>query len=122
MTDPDAPRRDDPRFREWWHWIRTNVSGADLQKGDLSNGEEHWSYVGAGPPQDTGLHRYVIVIFKQKSKKQKFESPKGLTGQGRGKQHVEQFATKYGLGHPVALAYFQAEWDEYVPKLYAKLG
>ncbi len=76
MTDPDAPRRDDPRFREWWHWIRTNVPGSDLRKGDLSKGEEHWTYVGAGPPQDTGLHRYVIIIFKQKSKKQKFESSK----------------------------------------------
>lgn len=62
-----------------------------------------------------------------------------MTGQGRGKQHMEVFATKYGLGHPVALAMFQvaallvlcfvslilcsqAEYDDYVPKLYAKLG
>merc|ERR1711991_93436 len=110
MTDPDAPSRGDARFREWWHWIVTNVPGKDLKNGDLSKGNQHWQYVGAGPPEGTGLHRYVICIYKQKSVKQKFEGAKGLTGQGRGKQHIEDFAKKHGLGHPVALAAFQAEW------------
>jgi hypothetical protein len=90
---------------------------------------------------------FLKLLVSQKSKKTKFENPKGLTSQGRGKQHMEVFArfvfilslgrkiisfavltfslpnnSKYGLGHPVAIAYFQAEWDAYVPILYAKLG
>lgn len=122
MTDPDAPSRNNAQFREWWHWIVTNVPGKDLRAGDLSKGKEHWSYVGAGPPEKTGLHRYVLLAFKQKTKKQDFGNGKGLTGDGRGKNHVEQWAKKHGLGHPVAAAAFQAEWDDYVPELYKKLG
>ena len=68
MTDPDAPSRNEPTFREWWHWIVVNVPGKDLKTGDLSKGQEHWAYVGAGAPQGTGLHRYVVLAFKQKSK------------------------------------------------------
>jgi phosphatidylethanolamine-binding protein (PEBP) family uncharacterized protein len=63
MTDPDAPSRADPRFREWWHWILTGVKGSDLKVGDLSKGKTHWDYVGAGPPEGSGLHRYVIAML-----------------------------------------------------------
>jgi hypothetical protein len=45
-----------------------------------------------------------------------------MTGNGRGKNHISEFAKKYNLGHPVALSVFQAEWDDYVPELYKKLG
>lgn len=121
MTDPDAPTRSDPRFREWWHWIQTNIPGPALKAGKVSEGLEHWTYVPPGPPEGTGLHRYVILIYKQKSKKQKFEGQKGFTAQGRGKNHVEEFAKKHGLGHPVAVAAFQAQYDESVPGLYARL-
>lgn len=76
MTDPDAPTRSDPRFREWWHWIQTNIPGPALKAGKVSEGTEHWTYVPPGPPEGTGLHRYVFLIYKQKSKKQKFEGQK----------------------------------------------
>lgn len=45
-----------------------------------------------------------------------------MTGDGRGKNRVEVWTKKYGLGHPVALACWQSEWDDYVPELYKKLG
>lgn len=27
MTDPDAPSRKNPKFREWHHWLVVNVPG-----------------------------------------------------------------------------------------------
>ena len=54
--DPDAPSRSDPKWGEWRHWVVFNIPGADLAKG-----EEWWAYVGAGPPKDTGLHRYIFL-------------------------------------------------------------
>ncbi len=68
------------------------------------------------------MHRYVFLVYKQKTKKQVFDNPKGFTGTGRGKNHVEEFAKKHGLGHPVAVNAFQAEFDHSVPELYKRLG
>lgn len=36
MTDPDAPSRADPKFREWHHWLVGNIPGCDVSKGDVS--------------------------------------------------------------------------------------
>jgi phosphatidylethanolamine-binding protein len=63
MTDPDAPSRSDPSKREWKHWLIVNIPGSKIDEGELKA-----EYVGAGPPQGSGLHRYVFLAFKQKSK------------------------------------------------------
>lgn len=44
-----------------------------------------------------------------------------MTGKGRNNTKAADFVTKYNLGNPVAGNFYQAEWDDYVPKLYAKL-
>ena len=70
-----------------------------------------------------GLHRYVLLVFKQNGKL-KFDEPHltNRSGDKRGSQKVAKFAAKYSLGNPVAGNYFQAEWDDYVPKLYEQLS
>ena len=55
-TDPDAPSRKNPKYREWRHWVVVNVPGGDVSKGEVCA-----EYVGAGPPQGTGLHRYIVL-------------------------------------------------------------
>ncbi|KAJ8917446.1 hypothetical protein NQ315_005493 [Exocentrus adspersus] len=86
MTDPDAPSRKKPSAREWHHWLVVNVPGSSVEKGV---GDVLSEYVGAGPPKGTGLHRYIILVYKQQGKINPDE--KKLTnkqGQGRGKiQH-----------------------------------
>lgn len=69
MTDPDAPSRRDPKFREWHHWIVVNIPGNKVGDGEVLS-----EYVGAGPPQGTGLHRYALMVFKQEEK-QIFDEP-----------------------------------------------
>lgn len=61
--DPDAPSRAEPQFREWHHWLVGNILG-----GNISSGEVLSAYVGSGPPPDTGLHRYVFLVYKQPGK------------------------------------------------------
>lgn len=118
LTDPDAPSRAEPKFREWHHWLVVNITGHDLSTGDVLS-----QYVGAGPPPGTGLHRYVYVLYKQPGRINPDE--KRLTNHsadGRGGFKVRAFAHKYHLGEPVAVQFFQAEWDDYVPKLYQQLS
>lgn len=117
MTDPDAPSRKQPKFREWHHWLVANIPGNDVSKGEILS-----DYIGAGPPKDTGLHRYVLLVYKQPSKLS-FDEQKltNRSGEGRGKFSTRNFAKKYNLGDPVAGNFFQAQWDSYVPTLYKQL-
>ncbi|XP_022220726.2 protein D2 [Drosophila obscura] len=118
LTDPDAPSRKEPKFREWHHWLVVNIPGNQIAKADVLT-----EYVGAGPPEGTGLHRYVFLLFKQKQKLSCKEKriPK-TSGDNRAKFSTTKFVGKYGLGNPVAGNFFQAKYDSYVPKLYKQLA
>jgi len=118
FTDPDAPSRADPKYREWHHWLVGNIPGSDVSKGETLS-----EYVGSGPPQGTGLHRYVFLVYEQ-PKKLTFDEPRltNRSGDNRGKFAIRKFASKYELGDPVAGNFYQAEWDDYVPELYKQLG
>ncbi|XP_050086212.1 protein D2-like [Anopheles aquasalis] len=118
MTDPDAPSRKEPTYREWHHWLVGNIPGGDVAKGETLS-----AYVGSGPPAGTGLHRYVFLVYKQNGKLT-FDEPRltNTSGDNRGGFAIRKFAEKYKLGNPVAGNLYQAEWDDYVPLLYKQLG
>ncbi|KAL7741460.1 hypothetical protein ACLKA6_000783 [Drosophila palustris] len=118
MTDPDAPSRKDPKFREWHHWLVGNIPGNDVTKGEVLS-----AYIGSGPPPETGLHRYVFLVYEQQCKL-KFDEKRlpNNSGDGRGGFKIAKFAEKYNLGDPVAGNFYQAEYDDYVPILYKQLG
>jgi len=113
MTDPDAPSRQDPKNGEWWHWGVFNIHG-----NDISTGDEAIGYVGAGPPQGTGLHRYVLLLFKQNGK---IEFPNDRrrpnTNADRAHFKARQLIKEFHLT-PVGVNFFQAQYDDYVPTLY----
>lgn len=118
MTDPDAPSRTEPKFREWHHWLVVNIPGCDVSHGEVMS-----DYVGSGPPPKTGLHRYVFVMYKQPGLLTCSE-PKltNTSGDHRANFSIRNFAQKYGLGDPVAGNFYQAEYDDYCPKLYKQLS
>ncbi|XP_064465707.1 protein D2-like [Ornithodoros turicata] len=118
MTDPDAPSRTTPKYREWHHWLVVNIPGTNI-----TDGETLSEYVGAGPPKGTGLHRYVLAVYKQPNKLNCDERRlTNRSGDHRGNFKIRDFAKKYHLGEPIAANFFQAEWDDYVPKLYEQLS
>lgn len=118
MTDPDAPSRQTPTYREWHHWLVGNIPGNDVSKGEVLS-----EYVGSGPPKGTGFHRYVFLVYQQREKLT-FDEPR-LTNRSankRGMFATRAFAKKHRLGDPIAGNFYEAEYDDYVPKLYKQLG
>jgi phosphatidylethanolamine-binding protein (PEBP) family uncharacterized protein len=97
--DPDAPSRQNPKYREWRHWVVMNIPGNSLSKGDVVT-----SYAGAGPPKGTGFHRYVFLLFKQPGKL----TPPSLS-ENRGSWKVREFASQCKLGNPIAAAFYRAK-------------
>lgn len=117
MVDPDAPSRENPKMREWHHWLVGNILGCDIKQGEVLS-----DYIGAGPPKGTGLHRYVFVVYRQPDNKCNFSKIAKLpsnSGNKRGKFSISKFAQQFSLGTPVAGNFFVAKYDDYVPKLYA---
>lgn len=69
ILDPDNRHRDVP-YNEWHHWLVGNIPGNDVASGEVLS-----AYIGSGPPQGTGIHRYVFIVYKQPSKL-KFNEPR----------------------------------------------
>lgn len=118
LLDPDAPSRAEPSRREFRHWLTVNIPGNDLK-----SGEEVFQYIGSGPPQGTGLHRYVFLLFKQPNGKIDFDSPyvSDHSALNRPSSSTRDLMKKYNL-EIVAGNFYQAEYDDYVPTLHAQLA
>ncbi|PSS33096.1 CEN-like protein [Actinidia chinensis var. chinensis] len=97
MTDPDAPSPSDPYLREHVHWIVTDIPGTT----DDSFGREIVSY--EMPRPVIGIHRYVFLLFKQRSRQT--VNPPDSTDHF----NTRDFSEEYGLGLPVAAVYFNAQ-------------
>ncbi|KAF5929978.1 hypothetical protein HYC85_000003 [Camellia sinensis] len=98
MTDPDAPSPSEPAMREWVHWIVSDIPGGS----NPTRGNEILPYMAPSPP--IGIHRYIMVLFQQKT-------PLGLLEQpmSRANFNTRAFAHELGLGMPVATVYFNAQ-------------
>lgn len=94
-----------------------NIPGNALDQGEVLS-----QYIGSGPPEGTGIHRYIFLIYKQ-SDKLTFDEPRlTFSTDNRANFKIQNFAEKYKLGTPIAGNFYQAEFDDYVPLLYKKLG
>jgi len=54
MYDPDAV------VGNYVHWVVINIPGDNV-----SNGQTLLNYKGPAPPQGSGIHRYIFLIFEQ---------------------------------------------------------
>lgn len=118
MTDPDAPSRAKPKFREFRHWLVANIPGNKVGEGEVIA-----AYVGSGPPQGTGLHRYIFLLYKQPGKLE-IEEPRVANNSRRNRPNFRaaKFAEKYNLGAPIAGNFYQAQYDDYVPVVHKQLS
>lgn len=118
LTDPDAPSRAQPAVREWHHWLVGNIQGSNVASGDVLS-----QYVSSAPPLDSGLHRYVFLLFKQPSGRIDYsEVPKiAYSGEGRAKFNTKNFQNKYMLT-AIAGNFYQAQYDDSVPAIHKALG
>jgi len=119
FLDPDVPNRETHEERAFVHWAVGNIPGDEIRKGD-----ELAPYIGAGPPEDTGLHRYTYLVYEQAKDlvfMEEIQDWANPFGKGRGKFDVREFAKKYQLGNPVAGNFFQAQYDSHVDILREQL-
>ncbi|XP_055902816.1 protein D3-like [Eupeodes corollae] len=116
MIDSDAPSRENPKLREVLHWSICNIPGNDLSKGQTL-----FEYIGAGPAKETGLHRYIFWVFKQKDVYPTDQFVSKTTIEGRANIKTRDYVTKFKLGNPVAGNYFVAQYDNYVDTLLESL-
>lgn len=113
MVDPDAPSRADPTYREILHWAVINIPG-----NKLNLGHSMAEYIGSGPPEGSGLHRYVFLLYRQSKKIDDAQHIDKRSREGRISFSARQFAEKHGLGKPIGANFYQAQYDDYVPILH----
>lgn len=114
LIDPDAG----PKKKEFQHWLVGNIPGADV-----SMGETLTAYVGSATPPNTGLHRYVFLVYKQPSRLVFNEQHiSNRTAEKRFNFSIQKFSKKYKLGTPIAGNFYLAQYDDYVPILMHQLG
>lgn len=83
LVDPDGPSRANPIRGECLHWLVVNVRGTEP-----STGETLVEYIGSGPPEGTGLHRYILLIYRQPGKLDMSEFKKVPKNELPGRIHV----------------------------------
>ncbi|KAF3169103.1 hypothetical protein TWF788_010720 [Orbilia oligospora] len=92
LTDPDAASRDNPKWAEFCHWLVTGIQLPSSGPLDFKNSKELLEYMGPAPPENTGKHRYVLLLFKNGKKE-----PHKLDG--RKKWGFEDHEPRVGARH-----------------------
>ncbi|KAK6150027.1 hypothetical protein DH2020_017586 [Rehmannia glutinosa] len=96
MVDADAPNPCDPYLREYLHWLVTNIPGST--EASLF-GTEIVRY--ESPQPSIGIHRYVLVLFRQPGSRQIVNAPAR-----RQNFNTREFSQNHNLGSPVAAMYY----------------
>ena len=126
LSDPDCPSRTVHSLRELVHWLVVNIPGDRV-----SEGSELLTYLPVAPPQDSGLHRYVFMLYKQNGKmnednltscKNFFENRVGLNTNHFLTSLRNQDSLPLLDPQPVALEAFLSEWENGVENVYSPMG
>lgn len=48
----------------------------NIPESDVDKGDEVFEYIGAGPPANSGVHRYIFFVFKQPNGKIEHNEPR----------------------------------------------
>ncbi|XP_055345677.1 OV-16 antigen-like, partial [Paramacrobiotus metropolitanus] len=61
IADADTQNPDkNEGLTQWQQWVVVNIPGAHVEQGQVLS-----EYIGSGPLPGSGLHRYVVLVFKQ---------------------------------------------------------
>ncbi|CAK8542800.1 unnamed protein product [Lathyrus sativus] len=97
LVDPDSPSPSNPTFREYLHWLVTDIPATT----EVSFGNEIVSY--ERPRPTSGIHRFVFILFRQQCR-QRVYAPGW-----RQNFNTREFAELYNLGSPVAAVFFNCQ-------------
>ncbi|GFP81154.1 protein flowering locus t [Phtheirospermum japonicum] len=94
MVDADAPNPSNPHFKEYLHWLVTDIPGST----GVGFGKEVVSY--ESPQPSMGIHRLVLALFRQAAR-QTVNAPIR-----RQNFNTREFSQLHNLGSPVAAVYY----------------
>ncbi|XP_045128145.1 uncharacterized protein LOC123514346 [Portunus trituberculatus] len=104
LLDVDAPSP--PRL----HWLLINVPAKQPREGD-----ESVEYEAPRPNLDTGQHRLVFLVYRQRTVLRSSDPkvPSARSCQSAGRDHIDltRLASDLELEGPTAANYFLSEWD-----------
>lgn len=109
---------DAQRKKEVLHWLTGNIPGNQVDKGDQLT-----SFFPSAPPKNSGNHRYVFLLFRQRTKInfQGHEKISTFQMEGRDTFSTESFVESYKLGSPVAGNFYYASWDESCEEMFKQI-
>ncbi|XP_019640401.1 PREDICTED: 39S ribosomal protein L38, mitochondrial-like [Branchiostoma belcheri] len=110
LTNPDGHLRDNEA--EYLHWFVGNIPGSDISKG-----ETVCEYFPPFPPQGTGYHRFVFILFKQEGPLDYSmeRRPAPCHSLRRRTFHTFEFyRDRQDQLTPAGLNFFQCQWDQSV--------
>ncbi|KAK9890517.1 hypothetical protein WA026_010593 [Henosepilachna vigintioctopunctata] len=108
--DIDSPRRNATFFGEVIVWLVVNIPGSKVHKGDTLV-----EYSPVWPFKNTGSHRVIFLLFKQKEKQifeEEYVQRSFLSFRHRIGFSTTKFSLKYNLGSPIAGNFFETQFDE----------
>ncbi|OSD07887.1 PEBP-like protein [Trametes coccinea BRFM310] len=108
MLDPDAPSRAEPIYRTFRHWLITGLKSPALSANSaealnaLKTHPATTPYRPPGPRPNSGLHRYIFLLFQEPASAQPFVVPQGepeygATLEERRSWSPVAFAQEHGL-------------------------
>ncbi|CAH0387418.1 unnamed protein product [Bemisia tabaci] len=103
MVGLDEPSEEAPTDREWLYYLVCNIPGLTIFQGDAIA-----KWVQPMPKMSTGMHRYVFLIYKQKSRTAIVENEisAGRSDKDRAGFSHQRFAEKNNFGKPIAVNFF----------------
>jgi len=120
MTNPDGHFEEDEA--EYLHWMVANISGQGGVADLATSGDTICPYLQPFPPYGTGFHRFVFVLYKQKTKldlseyQQSSDPTAGVNLRSR-TFRSRQFFEAHDVT-PSGLAFFQSDYDTTLHKFF----
>jgi len=109
IFDPDASSVLDPN-RECLQFLAYNVKGNNLNTGKIFA-----DYLPPTLSREKPRHRLVFAVYEQQGEIFPIEKPLSNEFLNRCDFHLQDWRKRYNLGNPIALNYFESEWDERQP-------
>ena len=86
------------------HWLVVDIPTGGYKR--LDRGSEKMKFAPSTPPKDSGKHRYIFLLFAQKSK---IGGKKASNAKERKGFKVHQYASDNGLGDPLYVNFYRTE-------------
>jgi gas vesicle protein len=109
VFDPDASSVIDPN-RECLQFLAYNIKGSNINSGKIFA-----DWLAPTLSKEKPRHRLVFTVYEQQGEIYPIEKPLTNECLSRCDFHLQDFRRRYNLSNPIAVNYFESEFDENQP-------